>query len=53
MQFMWDDKLIRRWLILPKCKSSSPSQMKIALLIAMWNAIIVVSPEQKQFSVLD
>jgi len=43
MQLMWDDRLIRRWLILPKCKSSSPSQMKIALLITMWNAIVFAS----------
>jgi hypothetical protein len=31
----------------------NPSQMKIALLIAMWNAIVIASPEQNNFSVLD
>jgi hypothetical protein len=42
MRFMWDNKLIRRWSILPKCKSSS-SRMKITLLVTMWNAIVIAS----------
>jgi hypothetical protein len=50
---MWDDKLIWQWSILFKCKSSSPSQMKIALVIAMQNAITATSPKQNNFSVLD
>ncbi len=32
-----------QWSILPKCKSSSSSQMKIALLVTMQNAIVVAS----------
>jgi hypothetical protein len=39
--------------MLPKCKSSSSSQMKIALLIAMWNAIVAASLKQNNFSVLN
>jgi len=31
----------------------NPSQMKIALVIAMWNAIVVASLKQNKFSVLD
>ncbi len=53
MWFMWDNISIRRWSILPKCKSSSFSQMKIALLVAMWNAIFVASLYQNNFSLLD
>ncbi len=38
---MWDNISIQWWSVLPKCKSSSSSQMNIA------------SPEQNNFSVLD
>jgi hypothetical protein len=32
---------------------SFSSQMKIALLIAMWNAIVAASPNQNNFNVMD